>query len=103
MVAGIPDEKYWELTLEEVRAVLELRAREQAALARAADLRAGLVAATLVNIFRKKGKKPVQPTDFIRGPRKPMSPEAARSFMNRWARGINSDVGKKRPLQEDNA
>lgn len=66
-------------------------------LARAADLRAGLIAATYVNMHRKKGARLVQPGDFIRGPRRYMSIDEAQNFMDKWAHGVNATHG------EDNA
>lgn len=30
-----------------------------------ADLRAGIIASTFANLYRKKGKKPLQPQDFM--------------------------------------
>lgn len=92
LLVGIPDELYWELTEEEVVAVLKLEAQRQ----RAANLRAGLVAATICNNnpYRKKGARRMKATDFIRGPKRHMSVEEARKFMAGWAGDINKQVAK---------
>jgi len=97
IIAGIPDELYWELTYEEIGAVL----KQFAALERAANLRAGLIAAVYVNMHRRKGKRLIQPAEFLRGgPRTHMSVEDARTFMDSWAQGVNENPN--RPV-EDNA
>lgn len=61
---------------------------------RAATLRAGLVAATIVNVHRRKGSRLVQPGDFIREAPKAedyMDVETAKSFMDRWAVSTQGD------------
>lgn len=102
MSVGIPDELYWDLTLEEVLAVLELIGARQRNRERNADLRAGLVAAMIVNTnpYRKKGARLMQPEDFVKGakvPKRHMSVEEAQMFMDSWAQGVNKSFG------EDNA
>jgi len=85
MAAGIPNALYWTLTPAEVVAVV----REVALRERAANLRAGLIAATLMNIHRKKGSRLIQPGDFLRRPREYMTVEAAQEFMHSWAKDMN--------------
>lgn len=88
MMAGMPDELFWRSSPQEVEAVLERRSEAE----RGANLRAGLVAAAIVNVFRKKGSAPSKPSDFIRERRKEsdfMTPAQAAKVMDRWAASIN--------------
>ena len=92
MAAGISDSLFWTLTPHELATVLKIRAKE----AEAESLRFGLVAATIVNVNRKKGTRPVQPRDFFRRKRQEkdfMSVEAAQSFMDGWANTMNQSHG----------
>lgn len=82
------DELYWRLTLEEVSAVLKQRQTEE----QRADLRAGLVAATVANVHRRKGQRAIQPRDFFgEGRRRHMTPQEGARFMRRWAKSVNRD------------
>ncbi len=80
------DEEYWNSTQEEVSAVLD----HVALVEKQANLRAGLVAAVITNVHRKKGSRLVQPADFLKTPRVHMSVEEASKFMDTWAKGINA-------------
>lgn len=80
---------FWELAPPEVEAILE----RQNDLERARYLRAGLVAATIVNVHRKPGAPLVKPGDFIRERPRPedyMDVEEARVFLDRWAEMQNA-------------
>lgn len=88
IAAGVPNELFWEITPQELAEILKQK-REQE---RAAYLRAGLVAATIVNVNRKRGSRMVQPSDFIRElPRDEdfMDVEEAVAMMDRWAKTTN--------------
>ena len=91
---------FWQLTIDELDAVFDAETKRRRAEAHAADMRAGLVAATFVNVFRKKGARPLQPSDFIAGPHQYMSVKEAQRALTIWATGINR--GLKQPA-EDNA
>lgn len=97
------DEVFWRSTLSEVVAVLE---RDHAR-RREANLRAGLIAATICNVNRKKGTRAFVPEDFVVGakggprPEDYMSPAEGRRALNAWAKGINKH--KPKQPQEDNA
>lgn len=83
-MAGIPDALFWNLTPFELAAVLD-RVKEQE---KRATLRAGLVAATIVNVNLKKGARLVQPSDFIVEPIREedfMDADASAQMMDRWA------------------
>ena len=58
---GLSEEELWNLTLPEFNALVE-RKREQD---ERADLRAGIVAAVIANVFRGKGTRAYQPYDFM--------------------------------------
>ncbi len=64
---------------------------------RQANLRAGLIAAVIVNSHRKKGARLLQPEDFVKGPRRHMSIEEATRHMDSWAHGINKAVEQHDP------
>lgn len=75
---------FWELTPRETEAILERHKEAE----RREYLRAGLIAATVVNVNRRKGAKLIRPEDFLRELPKPedfMDPEEAVTFMDRWA------------------
>lgn len=94
MVVGIPDGLFWTLTAREVEAVLDRHTE----LERAANLRAGLVAATVVNVNLKKGAKLVQPRDFFDEKHREedfMPVEHAQQAMDRWAAEHNARVAAK--------
>lgn len=82
---------FWELTYEEIGAVLKREAEQE----REANLRAAMVCATLVNLKRKKGSPPVQPKDFLKGERQHMTAEEASAYMQTWAKRINA--GHQKP------
>ena len=88
----MPNDLFWSLTSVEIEAFLEEKAKQ----IRAEDLRAGLVAATLENIHRKKGARAVRPSDFIRdtSPRSYMSPEEGAKFMDQWAAAQNKKFAR---------
>ncbi len=64
---------------------------------RQANLRAGLIAATIINSnpYRRKGARRVQPGDFIKREPQYMSPEEGVKFMDRWAGNINKTMVNK--------
>ena len=76
---------FWDLTLREVEAVLKRCIGH----ARDANLRAGLVAATIYNVNRRKGTRMLKPSDFLTQPVRHMSVGEARTFMDQWAEGQN--------------
>ena len=71
-------------------AVLERTAEK----VRAADRRAALVAATIVNSnpFRRKGAPPARIEDFIKDPDQYMTPKQARAALTAWAAGVNRNL-----------
>jgi hypothetical protein len=85
---GIPNELIWELSIPEIETVVQLKVEDD----RAASLRAGLIAATILNVHRKKGTRVIQPQDFVRMPDDFMSPEAAQAYLDAWA--ISQGDGK---------
>lgn len=83
---GVPNALFWDLTRPEVLAVLKRRADVQ----HVANLRAGLVAAAVINSNRPRGRKPVMPGDFFRDrEREYMDPKRARAFLLGWASDRN--------------
>lgn len=58
-------------------------------LQKAAALRAGLIAAAIYNVNRKKGARALKASDFVRSERRHLSPEEAARFMDRWAADMN--------------
>ncbi len=88
IAAGIPDEVFWKLTPLEFKAVLDRREAEE----RAKYMRAGLIAATIVNVNRRQGAAIVNAEDFFNFPPKPedyMSIEEATATMDAWAKTHN--------------
>lgn len=89
IAAGLSDEVYWRLTYEEVGAVLKQRQEE----AKRADLRAGVIAATVANVHRSKGQRAFQPQDFlmVSRERQYMTPQEGARTMQRWAKSVNKN------------
>lgn len=107
---GISDEEFWNSTIQEVEAVLQLHADAR----RDAMLRAGLIAATIVNMapFRKRGSRMLHPRDFIREPRRDsdyMSVEESQRVLDAWARqsqryfASNPEQAKKNVIEKATA
>ncbi len=87
----MPNELFWDSTQQEVMAVLKARQRYE----RQANLRAGLVAATIINVHRKRGTRLVRPGDFLKVPRTAaqyMSLEEGQKHMGRWAKKVNAHI-----------
>lgn len=62
-------------------------------LERAKYLRAGLIAATIVNVNKKRGSPLTKPSDFIKEAPRPedfMGLEEAQQFMDNWAAAQNA-------------
>ena len=93
---GIPNELIWNLTLREAEAVVDRHME----IDRAATLRAGLVAAAVYNVHRRRGDAIWSATDFVRQPLREedfMSVEASKSMLDRWAKGVNADYANQYP------
>lgn len=74
--------------MPEILAVLERQREDE----RQAFLRSALIAATIVNVNRRKGARLVRAEDFLVTPRKEedfMSVRDAEREMDRWAASIN--------------
>ena len=56
-------------------------------------LRAGLVAATIVNMTPGRKGRAARPEDFIRTPPKIVSAEEMEAALDAWAGGLNSKEG----------
>lgn len=83
LAAGVDDEVFWGSTLVEVceaRAAYEAR-REDAA--RRADMRAGVVAAQVVNMAGRRAKTAKKPKDFFRYSDDPKN--ESRAALLKWA------------------
>jgi len=85
---GLSADVFWDLTMREVGAVMECKRRH----VQNANLRAGLIAAILVNLHRKKGRRAVKPADFFATAPTRMSARSAEPFMDAWAASINRRV-----------
>jgi hypothetical protein len=72
-----------------VRAIIGFRRDE----AKAATLRAGLVAAAVYNVNRRKGAKPIKATDFVREPPRPITADEMAALFKGWARSYNRRTG----------
>ena len=96
VAAGIPDDLYWQCTPPERQALLEALAQREERRERSATLRAGLVAAAVYNVHRKKGAKAIKPQDFVRQEKKTeiVSPEEFARRMSAWADSHNAKVAK---------
>ncbi len=87
IAVGIPDALYWDMTPDEFEAVL----KEVTFNNRQANLRAGLIAATIVNMSpHRRRRRAVQPSDFLAKPRMHMTPEEGQKAMRRWATQHNA-------------
>lgn len=91
MIAGVPEDLFWRSSPQELQALFTARKERD----RESYLRAGLIAATVVNVNRKPGSRLIQPSDFLVEPPRPedyMSVEEATAFMDNWATTTNQDV-----------
>jgi hypothetical protein len=92
VAAGIDDALFWELTATETRTLLEALMRRDGERERSALLRAGLVAAAVYNVNRKKGARPLQPKDFVREPVRHLTPEQMDRALQAWASRVNGSA-----------
>jgi hypothetical protein len=90
LAAGIDDDTYWQCTPQETRLLFEAFGRRQSQLARAETLRAGLIAAAIYNVNRRRGTPVITPEDFLPRDQVTVSPEVAVSMFREWAQGINA-------------
>lgn len=98
IIAGIPEDVFWRSSPQELEALFRARREKD----REAYLRAGLVAATIVNVNRRRGARLVQPSDFIVEPPRPedyMGVEEAVAMMDAWANSTNKDYAATQPLE----
>lgn len=96
IIAGIPEDVYWNSSPQELTALFERRREKD----RESFLRAGLIAATIVNVHRAKGSRLIQPSDFLVERPRPedyMDAEEASAFMDRWATTTNQDMQAAQP------
>lgn len=88
MTAGISNELFWTLTPREVEEILKRRGEEE----RSRNLRAGLVAATIINVHKKKGAPLTKPADFLRSRPQPgdyMDLKQSVRALDAWAAASN--------------
>lgn len=73
---------FWRSTVEEVEEVFKWDEAEQ----KARTVRAGLIAATIINVNRKPNSAPVSPYDFLPDTEEDyMSVDEAKQYLGRWA------------------
>lgn len=83
----MPEDLYWRSTPRELCALLEQMTKRAKAESRAANLRAGLIAAQIINVNLARGAAPVRPDHWI--PKEPalVSPAELRQRIVGWASG----------------
>lgn len=88
---GVDDSVFWASTPSEVRVLLDAYATVEQRRQRADYQRAGLIAAAVYNVHRKKGTPKLNPMDFwdFGGRAKNDTPDALRGAMLAWARAEN--------------
>lgn len=94
IIAGIPEDLFWRCSPQELGALFERRREKD----REAYLRAGLIAATIVNVQRRKGAALVQPGDFFRARPKEedyMDVAEAQKAMEAWAAVTNASLPRQ--------
>ncbi|HSH44476.1 MAG TPA: hypothetical protein VK966_01335 [Longimicrobiales bacterium] len=90
---------FWRLTPRELEALLDAIGERREQENEAENLRAGLVAAMIYNVHRRRGAKPKEPRDFFR-PAKAgdeiVSTEQMRSALDAWADRTNRRAERRR-------
>jgi hypothetical protein len=89
IAAGVPDHLFWRLTPVELGSLLGKMAEVHEAEERAAVLRAGLVAATVHNVHRRKGTRAAKPSDYLKKPPAILDPSQMEAEMDAWAKASN--------------
>jgi hypothetical protein len=84
IAAGVPEDLYWRSTPYEVRMLIRALHDRRKQEDRAATLRAGMIAAAVYNVHRRKGARPVKPTDFVREERKVVDPDTMVEILDGW-------------------
>lgn len=89
VAAGIPDELFWDLTLPETEDLLVELAGRDRALRRERNMRAGVIAATIVNTTPRRSRRIFEWTDFFPEYEAEFSytdtPEGLRAALLAWA------------------
>lgn len=75
----------------ETNSLLEAMVEKAQAEGKAATLRAGLIAAAVYNVNRKKGAYFLQPKDFLDEPPVLLDPETMEIHLDAWARTANKE------------
>lgn len=89
VAAGMDDAVFWGCTPSEATLLLGDMAERDQAVARRADLRAGLIAATIVNTTPRKSRRVFQPTDFFPDAPEEVTLEQMRTLLSSWAASHN--------------
>ena len=93
MEMGVPNALFWDLTSRELEEIFKSRAATE----KRTNLLFGLVAATVVNVNRKKGAPLTKPSDFFKEKPKPedfMDVAEAERVLGLWAAAtVNSKEG----------
>lgn len=92
LVAGVGDAVFWGSTFVEVSKLMKEYAERRNDDQRAAIERAGIVAAAVYNVNRKKGARWIKPSDFIATRPHEVTPEQFATLMKGWARSHNRTV-----------
>lgn len=89
---GIPSDLYYRLTPSETLALLDELAEREAELERRAILRAGLIAAEIINWspLKRRGSRKVRPSDFVPRPPPPLGSKEWIERMRGFAQRHNS-------------
>jgi hypothetical protein len=94
IIAGIPEDLFWRSTPQELDALFERRREKD----REAYLRVGLIAATIINVNRRKGAPMVQPGDFfLEKPREEdyMDVAEGQKAIEAWAATTNASLSQQ--------
>ena len=83
---------FWDSTPLEMGALLDALRERREGEAKAAVLRAGVVAAAIYNVNRKKGAPMVKPRDFLAEAPKALPPAALERAFDAWARDTNRRI-----------
>lgn len=83
---------FWRSTPHEVSLLLREIGERRREEHRAAQYRAGIVAATIANVHKKRGARASQPHDFLPEEPKALAPEQMRALFDAWAQNRNAEA-----------
>lgn len=94
VAAGVSDDLFWRSTPVELEELLYQIGEREKRLQIAATERAGLIASMVYNVNRRKGRRALKPSDFVKREPRRLTPEEWERELDGWMRATNKGLEK---------